>query len=975
MKQNLWPLLVLLYFGTPAAIPAEPIKPAAWQAQWIFRPDSKDDYNCWMLARRQWDIHGAVQSAQLAITADTRYQVFINGEFVGDGPVRAFPEHYRYDVLDIARFLQPGVNVIGVRVHHWGRDTAESIAVRPGLLAQLDWIDAAGQHVLVTDRAWQVCDDPAHNPRSPVVSAHVGFEEQYDARQACVDWLQPNGTVTGWLAAAEIAPALAGPWKDLQPSGIPQLEKESIRPAAVLSVQRVRAPRIVSTVNLGRCQGIARKADNRNFYRFVLVTELVSEKEQDAFIGRPSSAFEFGTYRLNGQTVDVERDLLQQERATVHLQQGANPLIVVLDDLSETEEFQFVLDAEASVTLRNPCGTGPWSVAGPFQAKDQTWRKMRAASTLAALQPFRQKFRDLEPRELIPTDVHGLTCFRNVLGPGTVINPQGLVFDNAEVTTIPAGTDDLELMIDLGQEYNAHLGFELDAPAGVVLDANIFERFHGGTPQWSWRNRSSFRYVTRAGGQSYMTMRHFGGRYLALTVRARPADVKIRRVTGNFTHYPVADRGAFVSSDALLNNVWKTCRQTMLCCMEDTFVDCPLYEQSFWLGDARNEALVCYMMFGDARLVQRCGLLGAQSLEHDDLVHMRIPTRWGRIIPAWSFLWARMCWENYWYTGDRGTLVRAYYPAVRQMLNNCLTKYLDPRTGLFSISAWQFFDWIGLDNNQHCVTHNNTFLVDTLQLGARMAEVAQDAPTATRYRTAADQLTANINRYLWDETRGAYVDSIHNDGSRSTSVSRQINTLALLHGVVPPERQQRVLAIALGQATNNVVQFGSPFATLYLLELLGETGRIEPMLATIRDLWGGMLDGQTTTFWESFANGNLGGGRYPTRSYCHAWSAGPAYILSRYVLGVRLDEPGGQRVTVTPQLDSLERVEGVTPLPTGTLKIQWQRQDRDHAVLTLCVDGDFKARLQPPPNWHIEGAAAVELQPQTSQSFRLTRQP
>ena len=98
---------------------------------------------------------------------------------------------------------------------------------------------------------------------------------------------------------------------------------------------------------------------------------------------------------------------------------------------------------------------------------------------------------------------------------------------------------------------------------------------------------------------------------------------------------------------------------------------------------------------------------------------------------------------------------------------------------------------------------------------------------------------------------GAYVDSIHADGSRSTSVSRQINTLALLHDVVPPERRERVMSIVLGEQTENVVQFGSPFATLYLLEFLGETGRVEPMLDTIRELWGGMMDEQTTTFWES----------------------------------------------------------------------------------------------------------------------------
>ena len=223
------------------------------------------------------------------------------------------------------------------------------------------------------------------------------------------------------------------------------------------------------------------------------------------------------------------------------------------------------------------------------------------------------------------------------------------------------------------------------------------------------------------------------GAYLALTIRARPADIRIRRIFGLFAHYPVTDRGRFHCDDDGLNQVWTISRNTMLACMEDTFVDCPLYEQSYWLGDARNEALVCYRMFGDADLVRRCCVLGAESLEHGDLAAMRVPTRWGRVIPAWSFLWLRMCWENYEYTGDRETLLRTYYPAVRRMLDTCVDKYLDPDTGLFAIRAWQFFDWIGLDNGHKRVTHNNTFLVDSLRIGAHMADVAQDAETAKRY--------------------------------------------------------------------------------------------------------------------------------------------------------------------------------------------------------------------------------------------------
>ena len=154
-----------------------------WAGKWIALHDIEDDINLWFLARREFEVSGSVRHASIAITADTTYQLFINGRFVADGPVRAFPEHYRYDAFDIADFLQPGENVVAVKVHHWGRDTAKNIAVAPGLLAQLEWADSAGSHVLGTDRTWYVAVDPARDPRSPIVSSHLGFEEHYDARR------------------------------------------------------------------------------------------------------------------------------------------------------------------------------------------------------------------------------------------------------------------------------------------------------------------------------------------------------------------------------------------------------------------------------------------------------------------------------------------------------------------------------------------------------------------------------------------------------------------------------------------------------------------------------------------------------------------------------------------------------------------------------------------------------------------------
>ena len=69
--------------------------------------------------------------------------------------------------------------------------------------------------------------------------------------------------------------------------------------------------------------------------------------------------------------------------------------------------------------------------------------------------------------------------------------------------------------------------------------------------------------------------------------------------------YPVDAVGSFASSDARLDKIWEISARTLKLCMEDTFTDCPLYEQTHWVGDARNESLLAYSVFGATDLGRR----------------------------------------------------------------------------------------------------------------------------------------------------------------------------------------------------------------------------------------------------------------------------------------------------------------------------------------------------------------------------------
>ena len=58
--------------------------------------------------------------AELFITADSRYKLWVNGRFVARGPARGWPHAQVVDCLDITPYLQTGPNLLAVQVYQPG---------------------------------------------------------------------------------------------------------------------------------------------------------------------------------------------------------------------------------------------------------------------------------------------------------------------------------------------------------------------------------------------------------------------------------------------------------------------------------------------------------------------------------------------------------------------------------------------------------------------------------------------------------------------------------------------------------------------------------------------------------------------------------------------------------------------------------------------------------------------------------------
>jgi alpha-L-rhamnosidase len=494
---------------------------------------------------------------------------------------------------------------------------------------------------------------------------------------------------------------------------------------------------------------------------------------------------------------------------------------------------------------------------------------------------------------------------------------------------------------------SGYLEFEVEAPEGTVLDFYGFEFIHDGQRQDTFRVDNTLRYTCGEGRQKYTSAVRRGLRYVMITVRGTEGSVRFHDLTFSQSNYPVAEVGAFHCSDSLLDDIYEISRHTTRVCMEDTFVDCPTYEQTFWVGDSRNEALVAYAAFGAEPLVKRCLKLVSGSREQTPYYGSQVPSGWTNVIPNWTFLWVIACQEYFERTADT-QFVEAIWPDVCFTLDH----YLASRNsdGLLAIAAWNLLDWAPMDQpNDGVVTPQNCFLVKALHSASSMAALIGD-PRADEFATAARELHSAINYHLWSEERCAYIDSIHPDGRRSTLFSMPTQVVAYLCDVAEGDRAVHVEKLMLN-APADFVPIGSPFMSFFHYEALAKCGRFDELLADMRANYGAMLAYGATTCWEMYPNYSVlrANPRFLTRSHCHAWSAGPVYFLATYVLGVRPKTPGCTEIEVAPQVADLAWARGSVPLPgRGSVDVSWKVDADGEIELSVQAPRDVKVTTRIP---------------------------
>lgn len=396
-----------------------------------------------------------------------------------------------------------------------------------------------------------------------------------------------------------------------------------------------------------------------------------------------------------------------------------------------------------------------------------------------------------------------------------------------------------------------------------------------------------------------------GFRFAKIELLSKKAEINIKAVIAISGLRDIPYLGTFTCNDKLINQIYETCAYTCHLNMQQYMWDGIKRDRLVWVGDMHPEMLTVRTVFGCNKIID------------DSLNFMRLTTKeddWMNGMPTYSCWWIHILYDWYLYSGNQELLDINKSYALNLIFRLCKLVNSD---GSDNFPAY-FLDW-PCNNKPEAEYGSLALLIISLRSAERLSEYYNDIELKN---LCAEKLGYLLNRQ--PKTYGA----------------KQVIAMCALAGWVDSDT-------AAKEILNNGASGWSTFMSYYILKAASQKSMSETLEA-LRDYYGGMLKMGATTFWEDFdldwlkdatpidqvpfnskndIHGNNGAFCYKgyRHSLCHGWSSAPAAFLAEEVLGIHILEPGCKKLSLKPNLGSLEFAKGTYPTPYGIVSIECKK--------------------------------------------------
>jgi alpha-L-rhamnosidase len=381
-----------------------------------------------------------------------------------------------------------------------------------------------------------------------------------------------------------------------------------------------------------------------------------------------------------------------------------------------------------------------------------------------------------------------------------------------------------------------------------------------------------------------------------------------------YEYVPVEYRSSFECSDPKMNEIYEMSLYTLHLNTREFFLDGIKRDRWVWSGDAYQAFLMNYYSFFDLDVTRRTLV----ALRGKDPLTMHINT-----ILDYSLYWFISLYDYYQYTGDF-EFIQRYYDRAVSLMDFCLKQLNEEGLVEGRPQDWVFVDWADFKNDG-AVSTEQILLVRGLEAMSLFASLMEDEETAGNYSTLGEELKSKTLRLFWDEEKGGL---LHHrvEGETKPTLTKHASMFAMTYGYLSPEQRDSVVKNVM--LNPDVPKIRTPYMRFHELAVLCESGAHDFVRGEILSYWGGMIELGATTFWEEYdpsladdAHYGMYGVKFG-KSLCHAWGAGPIYILGKYFLGVTPTSPGYETYRIAPNLGGLEHMKGTVPTGEGQVSVE-----------------------------------------------------
>lgn len=573
----------------------------------------------------------------------------------------------------------------------------------------------------------------------------------------------------------------------------------------------------------------------------------------------------------------------------------------------------------------------PWGWEQP-DYDDSGWKKAWVTAWAFSKNSRSNTGRRLVPRPIPPMEMRA-ERFKRIRSAEGITVPEGFL-DGKGPLTIPAGSR-VKLLLDNDSLTTGYLSLHFaggdKAEISISYAEALFEQEKQGKGNrdevagkrfWGYVDK-----VIADGGQerSFTPLWWRTWRFVELTIETKSEPLVLEDIHGTFSAYPFRRVSTFEAPgheelNRMLDIGWRTARL----CANETYMDCPYYEQLQYFGDTRIQAMVSLYNTRDDKLVRNAIEQGRQSIVADGITMSRYPSDPYQLIPSFSLWWICMG-HDYWTYRGADSWLKSLLPAHRGILS-WYEQLLKPDYGLASVPYWFFADWspgfYGGDPMRE--KEGNSAFQDllyllTLDASVEMEQAFGSPAQAEHYAEIAQAIRGTIRTKYWDEERGLFADT-HNH----RTFSQHVNALAVLADIVTGDEAREVMLRTL---QDEKLYQTTIYFRYYLHRALARAGLGDLLLDNLQIWRDQMALGLTT--WAEMPE--------PSRSDCHAWGASPNIELFRIVLGIDSAAPGFGKIRIAPSLCGLKQVSGSMPHPAGTISASYEVNARGKLTARLTL--------------------------------------